>query len=61
MNVIIGALNFTSRNLVLLTSLPNGITMLRNSVQRGMHALLPDGNKTCCRAQHPGTLRSIAR
>jgi hypothetical protein len=39
MNVIIGALNFTSLNLVLLTSIPNGITMLRNSVQCGKHAV----------------------
>jgi hypothetical protein len=39
MNVIVGALNFTSLNLVLFRSLLNGTTMLRNSVQRGMHAV----------------------
>jgi hypothetical protein len=35
----IGALNFTSHNLVRSTSQPKGNAMLRNSFQRGMHAV----------------------
>jgi hypothetical protein len=46
MNVIIGALNFTSLNLILFISLQCGITMQRNSVQRVMHAVMPGSDLT---------------